>query len=75
MKTIDEKIDKLSGAQVFSPIDLRNCFFHVPVDEDSRKYTTFVTHNGQCEFVLCHLDCVHRQQIFSVLLLMYFDRL
>lgn len=31
--------------------DHKNAFFHVKVEENNRKYTTFVTHSGQFEFV------------------------
>jgi len=27
-------------------LDMMNGFFHVPIDEESRKFTAFVTHNG-----------------------------
>lgn len=48
---IDDQIDRLRGAVVFSTLDLRNGFFHVPVDEASVKYTSFVVPNGQYEFL------------------------
>lgn len=50
MPIIDEQIDKLVNARVFSTIDLQNGFFHVQVDEDSQK-TSFVTPSGQYEFL------------------------
>jgi len=49
---VEEKIDCLRGAQVFSLIDLTNGFFHVPVEEESRKYTAFVTPDGHYEFMV-----------------------
>ncbi|XP_037806852.1 uncharacterized protein LOC119600595 isoform X1 [Lucilia sericata] len=47
---IEDQLDRLQNAYIFSTIDLRNGFFHVPVNEESRKYTSFVTHNGQYQF-------------------------
>lgn len=47
---IEEVLDKIEQAQVFTSLDLKNGFFHVDVDEASKKYTSFVTHNGQFEF-------------------------
>jgi len=44
---IDDQLDRLQKEFVFSTIDLRNGFFHVPVAESSRKYTTFVTKSVQ----------------------------
>ena len=43
---IENLLDKLEDA-VFSTLDLKNGFFHVSVEKESRKYTAFVTPNGQ----------------------------
>lgn len=51
MPLIEDLIDELSGAIVFSTLDLKNGFFHVPVAEASQKYTSFVTPSGQYEFL------------------------
>lgn len=50
MPLIEDCIDALAPARVFSVLDLKNGFFHVPVAEGSQRYTSFVTHNGQYEF-------------------------
>jgi hypothetical protein len=47
---IDDLIDKLANAKVFSVLDLKDGFFHLNVNKDSIKYTAFVTHHGQFEF-------------------------
>lgn len=51
MPIVEEQIDKLSVARVFTVLDLKNGFFHVPVDDASVKYTAFVTSDGQYEFL------------------------
>lgn len=43
MPLIDDRIDALVGFRVFSVIDLKNGFFHVPVEKESQTYTAFVT--------------------------------
>lgn len=48
---IDEQVDQLRGAIIFSTLDLRNGFSHVPMDDNSIKYTSFVTPSGQYEFL------------------------
>ncbi|XP_024877102.1 uncharacterized protein LOC112457984, partial [Temnothorax curvispinosus] len=48
---IEDCIDDLASARVFSVIDLKNGFFHVPVAEDSQQYTSFVTPDGQYDFL------------------------
>lgn len=47
---IEDLLDRLQNARVFGTIDHKNGFFHVPVAESSRKFTSFVTHNGQHQF-------------------------
>lgn len=48
---IEDQIDALKDSRIFSTLDLRNGFFHVSVNEESRKYTSFVTHKGQFVFL------------------------
>ncbi|GFW85302.1 retrovirus-related Pol polyprotein from transposon 17.6 [Trichonephila clavipes] len=47
---IEEVLDQLQSGNFFSIIDLKNGFFHVEMEESSKKFTSFVTHNGQYEF-------------------------
>ncbi|GFW17947.1 retrovirus-related Pol polyprotein from transposon 17.6 [Trichonephila clavipes] len=48
---IEDVLDtSLQEAKVYSALDLRNSFFHVDVDEDCRKYTSFIVSDGQFEF-------------------------
>ncbi|GFT93115.1 retrovirus-related Pol polyprotein from transposon opus [Trichonephila clavipes] len=46
---IDDILDCLQNAKIFTTLDLKNGFFHA-VNERSRKFTSFVTHNGQYQF-------------------------
>ena len=50
MPIIDDQMDRLCKAKVFSTIDLKDSYFHVNIDEKSRQYTSFVTPDGQYEF-------------------------
>ncbi|GFV58707.1 retrovirus-related Pol polyprotein from transposon 412 [Trichonephila clavipes] len=47
---IEDVLDTLQGAKVYSTLDLRNGFLHVDVDEDCRKYVSFIVPDGQFEF-------------------------
>uniref|UniRef100_A0AAG5DQN0 RNA-directed DNA polymerase n=1 Tax=Anopheles atroparvus TaxID=41427 RepID=A0AAG5DQN0_ANOAO len=51
MRNIEDQIDQLKSARVFTTLDLKNSFFHVPVEKSSQRYTSFVTHAGQYEFL------------------------
>lgn len=83
---IDDILDSLQGAVVFSTIDLKNGFFHVPVAEESQKLLAFVTHRGQylplkapfgCSnspaVFQRHLNHVFRQLIKDGIVLIYMD--
>ncbi|GFX77879.1 retrovirus-related Pol polyprotein from transposon 17.6 [Trichonephila clavipes] len=47
---IEDVLYTLQEANVYSTLDLRNGSFHVDVDEDCRKYTSFIVPDGQFEF-------------------------
>ncbi|GBL95273.1 Retrovirus-related Pol polyprotein from transposon 297, partial [Araneus ventricosus] len=48
---IEDILDRLQRSRVFSTIDLENAFFHVDVNKDSRKYTSFVIPEGKYQFL------------------------
>lgn len=88
MPLIEDQLDKLQGAKFFSALDLRNGFFHVKVDEESRKYTSFVVSTSQYEFMrmpfgLCNfppvfqkfINAVFRELIAGGIVLTYMDDL
>ena len=85
---IEDQLDKLQDAKVFSTMDLKNGFFHVKVTTSSRKYTSFVTHCGQYQFLkvpfgLCNspsvfqrfVNCVFSEEIKEGIVIPYLDDL
>lgn len=85
---IDDQVKKLYKARVFSTIDLKNGFFHVPVEKSSRRYTAFITESGTYEFLktpfgLCNspaifqrfINCVFKPLIDEGTVLAYMDDL
>ena len=50
MPSIDSVIEKIGTAKFISKIDLTRAFWQIPLTENCRKYTAFVTENGQYEF-------------------------
>lgn len=88
MPLIEDQLDRLQDARVFSTLDLKDGIFHVPIEEDSVKFTAFVVLDGQYEFLkvpfgLCnspavfqrHVRAVFRQLIASGTVLAYLDDL
>ncbi|GFX69515.1 hypothetical protein TNCV_1768861 [Trichonephila clavipes] len=47
---IDDVLDRLQRVKVYTTLDLKNGFFHVDVNEDCRKFTSFTVPDGQFEF-------------------------
>src|SRR5690606_2664189 len=47
---IDEILDKLGSAKYFSNLDLLSAYWQIPVEEGSKKFTSFTTMSGQYEF-------------------------
>lgn len=68
---IEDVIEKLYDATYFTTLDLKNGFFHVDVKPCSRKYTSFITPDGQFEFCkvpfgLCNSPSVFQRFINTV---------
>ena len=47
---IEDIFDTLQNATYFSALDLKNSFHHIDIEPESKKYTSFVTHNSQYIF-------------------------
>lgn len=68
---MEDVIESIHDQVIFSSIDLRNGFFHVDVEEESKKYTAFITPDGQYEFNkapfgLCNSPAVFQRYINTV---------
>lgn len=55
---IDDILDQLNQAVVFTTLDLKNGFVHVDVNPQSIKYTTFITYDGKLEFLTVTKSCL-----------------
>lgn len=50
LPNIEDSLQRLSNNKYFTVLDLASGYYQIPVNENSRKYTSFVTPDGQFEF-------------------------
>jgi len=62
---IEDLLDRLQRAVVFSTLDLRNGFFHVSVKEESIKYTSFIVSDGQFKFLKVPFGLLNSPAVFQ----------
>lgn len=62
---IEDQLDKLSEATVYCTLDLKDGFFHVPVDKSSRQYTSFIIPDGQFEFLKVPFGLYNSPAVFQ----------
>lgn len=62
---IEDQLDRLQNAKVFSTLDLKNGFFHVRMDEASIKYTSFIVPDGQYEFLKVPFELCISPSVFQ----------
>ena len=71
MPTVDELINDLNGAKIFSKVDLRSGYHQLELDKNSRSITTFSTHVGlfrykRLNFGVCSASEVFQKEIRNI---------
>ncbi|CAK9813734.1 Retrovirus-related Pol polyprotein from transposon 17.6 [Anthophora plagiata] len=65
MPIVEEQLASLSGNTYFTTLDLMSGYYQVPVEEESRKYMAFSTHDGHYEFNSMPFGLVNAPSVFQ----------
>ncbi|XP_061193379.1 uncharacterized protein K02A2.6-like [Saccostrea echinata] len=65
MKTVEEVASKVAGASVFSTLDASSGFWHIQLDEESSKLTTFNTPFGRYKYLRMPMGINSAPEIFQ----------
>ena len=65
LPTMQEMLDKLNGAKVFSTLDMSQAFHQLRLHEESQNLTAFVTHEGVYRYKRCPYGLKSLPQCFQ----------
>ncbi|XP_036347413.1 uncharacterized protein LOC118756776 [Rhagoletis pomonella] len=65
MPVVEEQLSKLSGGRFFTTLDMTSGYYQIPIKEECKKYTAFLTHEGLYEHNVMPFGLVNAPMIFQ----------
>ena len=65
LPVLDDILSKLSNAKLFSTLDVKNAYWHVVLDDESSKLTTFSTPFGRYRWLRMPFGCNVSSEMFQ----------
>lgn len=62
---IDDQIDRLQGGIYFTSLDLHSGYYQIPLDEQAKRYTSFITPMGQYEYNRMPFGLTNAPRVFQ----------
>jgi hypothetical protein len=62
---IDQLLDTLGQARVFSKVDLRHGYYHIPMKEEDKEKTAFILYEGTWQWTRCPMGVCNAPATFQ----------